>query len=180
MLRLLPIPERPANGRLYLCAMPGRRESLGDFIAAVTAEQIQHIVCLVSDEEIAKKSPTYLAAIKKTQIPGLLWRFPIPDCGIPKDTQALDHLLAKIRELLEQGESVVVHCAGGHGRTGMVAILLLARMGVELGEAISRLRIAGSGPDTEEQRRFLTVHANPGRAAGDAGVPPHDKSHAGR
>lgn len=180
MLRTLSIPELPPLKQLHLCAMPGRREPLGDFIAAVTAEQIQHIVCLVSDEEIAKKSPTYLAAIKEKQIPGLLWRFPIPDYGIPKDTQALDRLLAKIRELLEQGESVVVHCAGGHGRTGMLAILLLTHLGIELDEAIRRVRSAGSGPDTEEQRLFLTAHANPGRAEGDAGVPAHDESCAGR
>lgn len=179
MLRHLPYPG-PTLGKLYLCSMPGRREPLDDFIAAATENKVQHIVCLVSDEEMAEKSPTYLAAIREKQIPGELWRFPIPDYGIPKDTEALDRLLDTIRGLLERGESVVIHCAGGHGRTGMVAILLLARMGVELGEAISRVRSAGSGPDTEEQRRFLTVHANPGRAAGIAGVPPHDKSHAGR
>ena len=180
MLRTLSIPELPPLKQLHLCAMPGRREPLGDFIAAVTAKQIQHIVCLVSDDEIARKSPGYLAAIGQNRIPGLLWRFPIPDYGIPEDAEELDRLLDKIRALLEQGESVVIHCAGGHGRTGMVAILLLARMGVELSEAVRRVRSAGSGPDTAEQRRFLTVHANPGRAAGDTGAPPHDKSNAGR
>ena len=180
MLRLLPIPERPANGRLHLCSIPGRFGSLDAFIAAATENKVRYVVCLVSDDEIARKSPGYLAAIGQNRIPGLLWRFPIPDYGIPEDAEELDRLLDKIRALLEQGESVVIHCAGGHGRTGMVAILLLARMGVELSEAVRRVRSAGSGPDTEEQRRFLTVHANPGRAAGDAGVPPHDKSHAGR
>ena len=180
MLRLLPIPELPANRRLYLCSMPGRFEPLDEFIAAATEEEIRHVVSLVPEEEIARKSPGYLAAIEQKRIPGELWRFPIPDYGIPEDAEELDRLLNKIRELLERGESFVIHCAGGHGRTGMVAILLLARMGVELGEAIRRVRSAGSGPDTEAQRRFLTAHVNPGRAAGDAGVPPHDESQADR
>lgn len=163
MLRTLAIPELPPLKQLHLCAMPGRREPLGDFIAAVTAQQIQHIVCLVSDDEIAEKSPTYLAAIEQERIPGELWRFPIPDYGIPDDAEALDCLLAKIRELLEQGESVVVHCAGGHGRTGMLAILLLTHLGIELDEATRRVAQAGSGPDTKAQRQFLRAHTHSDR-----------------
>lgn len=179
MLRHLPYPG-PTLGKLYLCSMPGRREPLDDFIAAATENKVQHIVCLVSDEEMAEKSPTYLAAIREKQIPGELWRFPIPDYGIPEDAEEFDRLIDRVRALLEHGESVVIHCAGGHGRTGIVAILLLARIGVELGEAIRRVRCAGSGPDTDTQRRFLAAHVNSGRAECGADVPAHDESCPGR
>jgi len=164
MLRLLPIPELPSAGLLYLSSMPGRCEPLDDFVSALREDNVRHVVCLVSDEEIYQKSPTYHAAINQQQIPGEIWRFPIPDYGIPRDQEELDLLLDRTCELLEQGRSVVIHCAAGHGRTGIVAILLLARMGVELGEATRRVKTAGSGPDTEAQRQFLTMRANPDRA----------------
>jgi protein-tyrosine phosphatase len=171
MLRPVPLPELPAIGTIYLCSMPGRYKPLGKFIAAAEERSIRHVVCLVSDEEIAKKSPEYLSALRERRVPGELWHLPIPDYGIPEDAEELDRLLEKIRTCLVHGESVVIHCAGGHGRTGMVAILLLARMGVELDEAIRRVDSAGSGPDTEAQWQFLTAHANQARAGREAGRP---------
>ncbi len=156
MLRKVTWPEgRAESGRLYLCSMPGRFESLGTFFREVEDGGVTHVVCLVSDEEIAKKSPGYLDAIGGDDFPALLWRFEIPDFGMPEDVAGLELMLDRIRERMDQGESVAIHCAAGHGRTGVVATLLLMRMGLALEEAAAIIGLAGSGPDTPEQQAFL-------------------------
>lgn len=43
--------------------MPGRFEALETFIEEIAEAEIGHILCLVSDQEIAEKSADYLAEI---------------------------------------------------------------------------------------------------------------------
>jgi protein-tyrosine phosphatase len=155
MLRTVTLPKDLTLGCLYLCSMPGRFEPLDDFLLEIKEAGVRHIVCLVPDDEIEQKSPDYLAAIEGDELPAKLWRFEIPDYGMPGNPDDLDRMLDLIRERMDAGESVVVHCAYGHGRTGTVSALLLARMGLPLDSAIQTIRRAGSSPDTPMQREFL-------------------------
>lgn len=155
MLRIVTPPEHLTHGRLYLCSMPGRLESLNEFLAETKQAGINHVMCLVSDEEIARKSPDYLGVIGRNELPARLWRFKITDYGLPADPDELDRILDLIWERMDAGESVVIHCAAGHGRTGTVSPLLLARMGVPIETAIETIRLAGSAPDTPEQLEFI-------------------------
>ena len=135
--------------------MPGRFAPLEAFLEAIATADVTNVLCLVSDEEIAGKSPDYLAMIHRNEFPVQLWRFDIPDYGMPTNVDDLDQMLDWLLERLRLGESLVIHCAAGHGRTGMVATLLLARMGSPLDDAIETIRLAGLAPDTMEQRGFL-------------------------
>jgi len=161
MLRTVSLPKEPARGNLYLCSMPGRFEALEVFFQEITEAGVGHVVCLVSDEEIARKSPDYLAAIQRDEVPAKLWRYDISDYGLPETPDALIQALDLIRSRLDVGESVVIHCAAGHGRTGLAAILLLTRMGMPLDQAIESIKLAGSAPDTQAQRDFLDRHGRP-------------------
>ena len=161
MLRTVSLPVNLTRGNLYLSSMPGRFESLEICFQEVAEAKIGHILCLVSDHEIAEKSPDYLAAIRRDEIPARLWRYDVPDYGLPENHDDLDQLLDLIRDRLDGGESVVIHCAAGHGRTGMVSIRLLTRMGMPLEQAIETIHLAGSAPDTQAQRDFLKRHACP-------------------
>ncbi|MEM8884950.1 MAG: tyrosine-protein phosphatase [Planctomycetota bacterium] len=62
--------------------------------------------------------------------------FPILDAGVP-DPNELESVLQEIGE-----RSVFVHCAQGHGRTGLVAAILLIRRGSAAGldDALGRLQ----------------------------------------
>lgn len=155
MLRTLPLPENFTHGNIYLSSMPGRFEPLREFVAEIQEANVAHIVCLVSDEEIGRKSPEYLMAIQSEEVPAKIWRFEISDYGIPDDVDGLDRMLDLIRERLDHDESIVIHCAAGHGRTGVVSTLLLARMGLPLADAVAAIGHAGSAPDTPAQREFL-------------------------
>jgi Cyclin-dependent kinase inhibitor 3 (CDKN3) len=155
MIRPVNLPEALTRGDLYLCAMPGRREPLDQFLREIETANVRHILCLVADDEIARKSPTYLDAIQGHGIPATLWRSSIPDYGTPESIPDLELMLDLLWEQLDAGESLVIHCAGGHGRTGVVATLLLMRMGLPFEEAAGIVGQAGSGPDMPDQEAFL-------------------------
>lgn len=161
MLRIVSLPVHFTRGNLYLRSMPGRFESLETFFQEIKEAGIGHILCLVSDQEIAKKSPDYLAAIQREEIPVKLWRYDVPDYGLPENPEDLKQMLDCIRGRLDSGESVVIHCAAGHGRTGLISILLLNRMGLSLELAIQKIRLAGSEPDTQVQWDYLQQNACP-------------------
>jgi protein-tyrosine phosphatase len=141
--------------------MPGRFEAMEVFFKEIEEVGVGHVVCLVSDEEIARKSPDYLAAIQRDEVPAKLWRCEIPDYGLPENPDTLIQTLDLIRNRLDAGESVVIHCAAGHGRTGLASTLLLTRMGMPLDQAIETISLAGSAPDTQAQRDFLERHGRP-------------------
>lgn len=155
MLRSVSLPPSISLGRLYLSAMPGRYQPLAEFFDEIRSARVNHIVCLVSDAEIEKKSPSYLAAIRNGSIPALLKRLPISDYGIPDQVDEITSELDRLHCLIGSGESVVIHCAGGHGRTGMIATMLLLRVGLPLGEAAAIIHQAGAAPDTPAQQEFL-------------------------
>lgn len=168
MLRTVDLLDHPATGdlrgHLHLCSMPGRFESMDVFFREIEEAGVDHVLCLVSDDEISRKSPNYLVALQAggLQLEGRqvdVLRCEIPDYGIlKKDTlvQTLDEVISYLKD----GKSVVIHCAAGHGRTGMVSVLLLARMSVPLERAMEIIRHAGSAADTQEQEDFVRRLAN--------------------
>src|SRR5690606_25334533 len=99
--------------------------------------------------------PDYLALIKAGKVPVSLSRFSILDFGVPRDSDQLRKLLAEERARLDAGETIVVHCAAGIGRTGMVAILILKSLGLTTAAATELVQRAGSSPEDALQWRFL-------------------------
>lgn len=79
---------------------------------------------------------------------------------MPENPDALDQMLDRLIKHLGDGDSLVIHCAAGHGRTGMVAIRLLVRMGMPLKQASETIRLAGSAPDNRSQQEFLRTRAD--------------------
>ncbi len=155
MLRPVTLSSLICPGKLYLTSMPGRFEPIEAFLRDAEDADIDHILCLVSDEEIAEKSPVYLAAINRGILPAKLWQHEIPDHGVPEQPFEILQAVESMKQALIRGESVVIHCAAGIGRTGMVAILLLTRLGLSLPTATRAIEQAGSTPETEEQWNFL-------------------------
>ena len=85
---------------------------------------------------------------------------PIQDGGIPTECfeAQWDTESVALRRRLLAGDSIVLHCKGGLGRTGMVAARLLVEMGVDPAEAIQQVRAARPGAiETYDQERY--VHA---------------------
>lgn len=145
------------GGRLYLHSMPGRYESWSNFISSANALGVTHILCLTPDEEIKKKSPDYHQALIVGEHSFKIYYFPIKDYGIPSayEIPRLINILGKIQRLLKAGQVVLIHCAGGIGRTGMIAALLLVYLDHTVEKAIRTIKNAGSSAETDEQKSFF-------------------------
>jgi protein-tyrosine phosphatase len=60
--------------------------------------------------------------------------------------------------LLKDDNNVLVHCHGGHGRTGIVVVGCLVRLGKGAKEAYRFINKIRSIIDTKQQFRFLDVY----------------------
>ena len=89
--------------------------------------------------------------------PFKIYHFPIKDYGIPSayDIPRLINILSKIQRLLKAEQVVLIHCAGGIGRTGMIAALLLVYLDHTVEKAIRIIKNAGSSAETDEQKSFF-------------------------
>lgn len=143
-------------GRLYLHSMPGRREKWEKFAAEASRRGFNVIVCLTSEHEIEKKSPSYAETIKRNQLGLPRECFPIPDFGVPKDRESYATFVTRIANQIQAGDTVLVHCGGGIGRTGTFAACLLVALGLSTTEAKKDVREAGSRPETPLQSNLIS------------------------
>jgi len=154
MLRPLQLPTK-YSGKFWLSAMPGRFEQLEEFFGWCQTDRVEEVVCLVSNEEIEEISPDYRFASEAKRLPFSFTQFPVPDYDVPANAQGLIDLSRQIEGILRHGRRIVVHCAAGHGRTGLFVTLILLAAGLTLEYALAVVRAAGSNPETESQNAFL-------------------------
>jgi protein-tyrosine phosphatase len=129
------------RGWLALSPMPGRGGDLASDLERVLAWRPDLVVSMTEAAEMApaKDMPHRLAQA------GIGWRhFPITDYGIPDASAETEwpHLSAEVLARLDQGERVLVHCMGGCGRSGMIALRLMLERGEDPAAALQRLRAA--------------------------------------
>ncbi|MEM9716345.1 MAG: hypothetical protein AAF826_07490 [Pseudomonadota bacterium] len=148
-----PIPTR-ASGRLYVMPMPDP-DALHAQIAALKDTGIDHLVCLMQPDEQTVLGLSHEEAECKGQ--GIDYtQFPIQDFGLP-DGQAFLKLAAALHREITEGISVLIHCKGGIGRSGMLSSLIAAFELGDIDAAIEHVAKARgvSVPDTEDQKRFI-------------------------
>lgn len=78
---------------------------------------------------------------------GCRWEhLPITDFGVPDDAfeEAWPVVSANARRALMGGGRILVHCRGGCGRSGMVALRLMIELGEAADDALARLRAVRS------------------------------------
>ncbi|MCS6843745.1 MAG: tyrosine-protein phosphatase [Caldilineales bacterium] len=167
MFRYLPLPEG-VKGRLYLHSMPGRFEPLQATIEEVQRRGISQVICLASREEIAAKSPQYARLLAAGSPPWRQVMFPIVDFGVPSDRRRFLVFVVQIAQSLRAGDYLLVHCAAGIGRTGLLAASVLAALGIPADEAMRQVQAAGSYPERPEQEdlvRWVAEMVSPGGAS---------------
>lgn len=87
--------------------------------------------------------------------------FPIPDFNVPRSIDGLAELVQEILDAAKNGETVVIHCKAGLGRSGLVAASCLVAMGLSAEEAFRLVRRSRPGTiETAAQEAFVAQFAD--------------------
>ena len=155
MFRRVDLPAR-VSGRLLLHSMPGRFEAIERVWHQVRTEAVSAIVCLTEEYEIRLKSSKYGEALEAGTVPCSVLPFEIREGGVPEDRDAFWAFANDVANRLQSGEAVLIHCAGGVGRTAMLSISVLLALGEPMNEAESVVSRAGSTVETMPQIEMLS------------------------
>ncbi|CAN5440637.1 hypothetical protein BH10PSE18_BH10PSE18_49700 [soil metagenome] len=160
-------PPGVGTGLIGMTHCPGRQgldgrgrlwaRDLDADLAAVRGWGAAHVLTLLPLEELARLGVAGLpGAVAEA---GMAWaHLPIADFEPPGEAarRAWPTLAPGLREALQKGERVLIHCAAGLGRTGTVAGMLLIELGVLPAEAIAQIRQARPGTiETQGQLDFV-------------------------
>lgn len=155
------------RGRIGLTFAPGKKQKGAqtgdwdrDLVADLSALRKQYrtdvLVSLIEDHEfINLQIPTLRDEAPKFGIE-VIW-FPIRDQSVPASIADLYAVVQSIAATLREGKTVVIHCMGGLGRTGLVAAsVLIAMTTITPEDAISTVRRARPGAvENLEQEKFI-------------------------
>ena len=153
--------EGPWPGRLAVSPRPRGGDWLEDEIHAWSQSGVDVVVSLLTPDETKDldltEEPQLCRAFNISFI-----SFPIEDRMVPSSRDDALNLVSVIERLLVEGNSIVIHCRGGIGRSGLVAASLLVYAGIEPEEAIRRVSVARglSVPETAEQVRWVRDFVN--------------------
>ncbi|MDD7910855.1 MULTISPECIES: hypothetical protein [Pseudovibrio] len=143
----------PNGSRIGIAPQPGLRNPLSDDLDVITNWYPQMLVSLTEPSEAldARSAPMSLMLEDR----GIEWvQFPIRDFDVPSPvmTQFWAEVSARIHDCLCHGGSVLLHCRGGMGRSGMVALRLLRERGLSRRRSLGMVRSAQPGAiETEPQ-----------------------------
>ncbi len=142
-----------ANGILAICPLPGSSGDYAGDMRLVHDWQPGLVISMTTDAEQVAVGAATLGV--DFQSMGSRWvHLPVTDFGTPDASVNAEWntVSASARQALEGGGRVLVHCRGGCGRSGMVALRLLIECGEIPERALRRLRLARPcAVETEEQ-----------------------------
>jgi protein-tyrosine phosphatase len=83
--------------------------------------------------------------------------YPIPDRSVPSGVDDFLHAVEQLAQLVREGQFVGVHCRASIGRSSVLAVSVLVRLGWEAKEAFDAVESARGCPipDTPEQREWV-------------------------
>jgi protein-tyrosine phosphatase/nicotinamidase-related amidase len=155
-------PGFETKGKLGMTLCPGRRDhgrNLGEDLDALKSIGVSRLYGLITDKELDWAGVKNIAAACEER--GIRYsRLPIIDQGVPSIAEARE-LSAEIEAALDAGETVVIHCIGGLGRTGAISACVAIDHGLGAEDAIAVVR-RGRGPRAVEspvQMKFVEDYA---------------------
>ena len=129
------------GGVLGLSQMPGRDGDYEGDLGDIRTWQPSLVITLTTLGELADAGAQTLGADIRAR--AARWdHMPITDFGVPDKTfeSAWPEVSEKALMALAGGGRVLVHCKGGCGRSGMVALRLMLEAGEKSDEALGKLR----------------------------------------
>lgn len=130
-----------AGGILALCPLPGRGGDYAWDIEHLREWQPALVISLTTGAEMVREGADRLGPDMQDR--GARWvHLPIEDFGTPDASAEArwPDLSRMALAALRGGGRVLVHCMGGCGRSGMIALRLMIEAGERPDEALERLR----------------------------------------
>lgn len=156
------------GGRLAICRLPGRSGALEADLGAIAAWKPHIVVSMTEVDEAARFGAAGLAA--GLEVAGIRHDlFPVRDFGTPVAAEwGWPPLAMQLHCALDNGAGVLLHCLGGKGRSGMVALRLLVERGMAPAAALAAIRAARPGAvETAAQEAWGFALPLPVESAGD-------------
>lgn len=150
-LAVVSAPNAP--GRIYFTMCPGKKQPNADTgpwdrdldtdLEVITDAEVTTMVTLMESHEITACDLSSEILTEACQSRGIAWHHcPIVDFETPGEDweKAWTNLGDSLRQALQNGENILLHCRGGRGRAGMIAARLLVELGMPPDTAISDVR----------------------------------------
>ena len=133
---------------MFGAARPGySHPQVKAWIEFMQSQGIKKVCCLLSEPQLNRYSDLLGVYRQYFGSDAICWA-PIADFQIVDREVLINHILPFLSLADRQSERVVVHCAGGIGRTGQIlAAWLIARRGFSHKLAIATVKQSGRNPD---------------------------------
>jgi protein-tyrosine phosphatase len=154
---MYPIPG-PWRGRLAIIPRPRAGDWLEDDVRAWRALGIDAVVSLLAsaeEDDLGLRDEGRLAGNHGIRFVS----FPIADRGVPGSVSEAATLLADLRQALDTGKTVAVHCRQGIGRSALVAAGVLILAGLEPSAALETVRKARGVPVPETPQQLIWIES---------------------
>jgi hypothetical protein len=159
--------DLPWDGKVGLTFAPGKKDAgvysgPWDRDLKVDLEHlrhgwgVRHLVCLIEDHEFTVLHIPELPELAPEF--GLEFhRLPIRDVHVPERIEPVREMVARIARWALAGETVVIHCRGGVGRSGVIGGCVLRVAGLDGEAALAELQRARGPhcPETDAQVRYV-------------------------
>lgn len=141
------IEECPiTGGRIFASCAPGKIElekdivrDLEEDVKTISENGITVVISLIEDFEFDLLSISKFPELLELEHIQFI-HYPMRDHFVPDNVDSFHELIIMICELFEQGHSILVHCRGGVGRTGLVCASFLLHFGFNATNAINTVR----------------------------------------
>jgi protein-tyrosine phosphatase len=149
------VPSALPN-RIAIVARPCGGDWLCDELSALSREGIDVLVSMLTDEESnelgldRESEECSTAAIR-------FFNIPIPDRSVPADKDDFLGSVEKLADMVKEGRFLGVHCRASIGRSSVLVVSILVRLGWHPNDAFDAVESARgcSIPDTLEQRQWV-------------------------
>ncbi len=156
------------GGQIGMTFCPGKKQAvaisggswdrdLDADLAAIKAWGAEWLITHLENQEFVELAVEELGP--KCVGAGIGWmQLPIVDGHAPDErfAKAWPQVGHRIHETLDRGGRIVIHCKGGLGRTGTMAVVILVERGMSVEDAMRQVREARKGAiETIEQEEFL-------------------------